>query len=122
MNRKLTLLLVTAAMMSVCVLAAQADDNTTGKTATPRVDRREARQQHRIAQGVKSGQLTPRETARLEHGQARVERAEGRAKADGKVTPAERRHLAHMQNRQSRHIYRAKHNARTDQTAHTDNK
>jgi hypothetical protein len=83
------------------------------QTATPRVDRREVRQQQRIRQGVRSGQLTPHETARLERGQRHINRMERRAKANGVVTPAERRHLARAQNHQSREIYRLKHNART---------
>lgn len=83
--------------------------STFAQPATPRVDQREAHQQQRMAQGVASGQLTPRETQRLEAEQARIERTETRAKADGVVTPAERRHLAHEQNRASRHIAKQKH-------------
>ena len=79
--------------------------------ATPRVERREARQQARIHEGVRSGDLTRGEAYSLERGQARVERAERRAKADGYVTPCERRHLARIQNHQSRRIRRLKHNA-----------
>ena len=60
---------------------------------TPGVDARQERQQNRIAEGVASGQLTPRETARLERGEARIERMEQRAKADGVVTPKERKRL-----------------------------
>lgn len=82
-------------------------------TATPRIDRREARQQHRIHQGVKSGALTPRETAHLQAGQAHVQRMETRAKADGHVTMGERARITRAQNRQSRAIYRKKHNLRT---------
>lgn len=55
--------------------------STFAQPATPRVDQREAHQQQRIAQGVASGQLTPRETQRLEAEQARIERTETRAKA-----------------------------------------
>ncbi len=81
-------------------------------TRTPRVDRREARQQARIGHGVESGRLTPGETIRLENGQRRVYRAERNAKADGHVSPAERARLNRMQNRQSRRIHRLKHNGR----------
>jgi hypothetical protein len=83
-------------------------------TATPRIDQREANQEKRIQQGVKSGQLTGRETARLQGEQARIERAEARAKADGKVTPKERERIAQMQNKASRDIYREKHDAQRD--------
>jgi uncharacterized membrane protein YebE (DUF533 family) len=108
MKRKLITLVALAATLALCAVAAHAEG-----TATPVAKHRQVRQQRRIAQGVKSGQLTPHETARLEHGQAHVARVEARAKADGNVTPAERAHIQHAQNVQSRRIYRAKHNQRT---------
>ena len=76
---------------------------------TPGVDAREARQQGRIADGVASGELTPREAARLERGEARINRMEQRAKADGVVTPKERAKLQGALNRESRAIARQKH-------------
>ena len=80
---------------------------------TPRVDRREQRQQTRIRRGVNRGQLNRREARRLERQQARTERQEAAAKADGKVTRRERRHLNRRENRTSRRIYRQKHDAQT---------
>lgn len=82
-------------------------------TATPRIDRREARQQKRIDQGVASGRLTPKETARLEAQQGRIEAAEARAKSDGVVTAKERAGITHRQNKASRNIRRNKHDAQT---------
>ena len=78
------------------------------------VDRREARQQGRIAEGVESGQLTPGETARIEHQEARIQNEikTDRAANGGVLTPAERRSINRQQNRESRRIYAAKHNAR----------
>ena len=102
-----TLLILGAiALASVVVLAQD-------KSATPRIDKRERRQQKRIEQGEKSGQLTPKEAKRLERRENRIKRQETRAKAEGKMTPAERRKLTREQNRTSRAIYRKKHNART---------
>lgn len=75
--------------------------------------RRDARQQARIAQGEKSGQLTPREATRMERQQARTDKAEAKAAADGKVTKQEARHINRMQNRDSRHIRRQKHDGQT---------
>lgn len=92
------------------VALAQQAASATG-TNTPRVDRREARQQRRIQQGARSGELTPRETRRLEREQARIRRNEARAKSDGTVTPQERRRLNRELNRSSRHIRREKHDA-----------
>jgi len=81
-----------------------------GGRRTPGVDRREHRQQRRIVRGVRSGELTARETLRLERGGWDVRRDERRAKADGHVTARERARLQRELNRESRHIYRAKHN------------
>jgi len=106
MNRTLSILAAVA--LTACLAGASFADTT----ATPRVHRRQVRQQERIRQGERSGQLTPREAARLEAGQRHVERMKLRAQADGRVTPRERARLAHAQNVQSRHIYRAKHNRR----------
>ncbi len=105
-----TLSILAAVALTTCLAGASLADTT----ATPRVHRRQVRQQERIAQGARSGQLTPRETARLEAGQGHVERMKERAKADGVVTARERARLAHAQNVQSRHIARARHNRRRD--------
>jgi hypothetical protein len=76
---------------------------------TPRLDRREQHQGARIYNGVKSGELTRRETRHLAAGQVHLRRAEARAKSDGVVTARERVHLQHEANQQSRRIYRQKH-------------
>ena len=107
---KRTLLVLVAMCVSAGFLFAQQKDNT------PRVDKREARQQARINQGVKSGQLTPKEANRLEKQQTRIKANEAKAKSDGKVTPKERAKLMREQNRASRNIYRKKHNEKTVNT------
>ncbi len=86
---------------------------TAGSAFAAEVDRREENQQQRIAQGVQSGQLTPRETARLERKEARIDRQIKRERAEngGKLTPAERRQVNREQDRVSRQIYREKHDA-----------
>jgi hypothetical protein len=77
------------------------------------VGARQANQQRRIAQGVKSGSLTAGETARLEGKEARLNREirRDRAQNGGALTPRQRRQVNRQQNRLSRQIYRAKHNA-----------
>ena len=77
--------------------------------ATPNIDKRQAEQQRRIDQGVKSGELTDREAARLEKGQAKVKRIEAKAKADGVVTAKERKQITREQDKQSTRIAREKH-------------
>jgi DNA-binding transcriptional regulator of glucitol operon len=100
-------LLVTATLMGCAMAWAQ--------TETPVIDKRQARQERRIAQGVASGQLTPKETAQLNRREARIANDEASAKADGKVTQAERQHLRHEENRASKAIHHKKHNAQTAQ-------
>ena len=78
-------------------------------TSTPRVDQRQANQERRIQEGVKSGQLNEKEAARLQKGQARVQKAEDKAAADGKVTAKERARIEKMQDRESKRIAREKH-------------
>lgn len=97
-------------LVSLAILPAPARQN---QDQTPRADKREALQKHRIKQGVKSGQLTRPEARRLAAEQRKVKKDEAAAKADGAVTPAERARLQREQNKASRDIARKKHNART---------
>jgi hypothetical protein len=79
------------------------------------VDRREASQQARIAQGIRTGQLTPGETARLERKAAAIRREihADRAANGGHLTPAERAQVNRQQDHLSRQIHAAKHDGRT---------
>ncbi|MGA8028979.1 MAG: hypothetical protein WB992_17705 [Bryobacteraceae bacterium] len=85
-------------------------------TAFGQVNERRENQQDRIAQGVKSGQLTPGETANVEN----KERAlNGEISADrkadgGKLTGAEKQQINRQQNGLSKQIYTDKHNAASD--------
>ena len=100
---------VTTFFMLTLTAGAALSAEAHGGRRTPGVDRREHRQQRRIVRGVRSDELTARETLRLERGQWDVRRDERRAKADGHVTARERAHLQRELNRESRHIYRARH-------------
>lgn len=79
------------------------------------VGKREEKQQDRIAQGVKSGELTPSESARLERNEAKINRqvANDRKANGGKLTQQEKAQVNREQNRESKQIYRAKHNNKT---------
>jgi hypothetical protein len=81
----------------------------------PTIHERKENQQDRIAQGVKSGQLTPHETANLERKEAAINRETRRDRAanGGKLTPSEKAKVTSQQNKLSKQIYRDKHNART---------
>lgn len=83
-------------------------------TFAQNINQRKVNQQDRIANGVKSGQLTPRETAHLERQQASINHEEHQMrKADnGHLTAADRRQLNRRQNRASANIYAKKHNNR----------
>src|SRR4026207_759494 len=76
--------------------------------STPRIDQRQANQQKRIDEGVKSGELNEKEARRLEKGQQRVQKAEDKAMADGTMSAKEKHKIEHMQDRESRKIAREK--------------
>lgn len=77
-----------------------------------RVDRRQARQRHRIREGWESGELTRKELKRLRKGQRRIAQLERRFRADGYLSPRERRVLREALDNASDRIYRKKHNDR----------
>ncbi len=81
----------------------------------PTVEQRKENQQDRIANGVKSGQLTAGETAKLEKKEAAInkETAKDRAANGGKLTAAEKKQVNRQQNQVSKQIYTDKHNANT---------
>ncbi|HXY39520.1 MAG TPA: hypothetical protein VEQ10_07620 [Vicinamibacteria bacterium] len=78
------------------------------------VGARQENQQDRIAQGIKSGQLTAGETARLERKEAGLNKEvrTDRQANGGTLTPQERRQVNRQQNHLSRQIYKDKHNQR----------
>ena len=71
---------------------------------------RNANEQKRIDQGIKSGELSTREAGSLEHGQAVDTRAEARAAADGHVHAGEQEKIAKDEARQSKRIHQKKTN------------
>ena len=104
--KKLTSLLSGVALCTVLVPAASM---AAGQAS---INQREHNQQARINQGIKSGELTRKETSKLESEEARIrvnERFDKRENG-GKLTPAERVRLQRQLNQASRNIYRDKHN------------
>lgn len=81
------------------------------------VGQRRQNQQDRIAQGIKSGQLRPGETAKLENQQQGINKeVSGMRQANGgKLTQADKKAVNQQQNAASKNIYNKKHNA-----AHTN--
>lgn len=118
------LILAAGGLMFVGSASAQAQNSNTAGAGPGRVDpahprvnqinRREANQQRRIANGVKNGQLTPGETRRLERGEKRLQRNEKRdmAKDNGHLTKQDQRQLNREANRMSARIAKDKHNGK----------
>ena len=73
------------------------------------IDQREAAQEQRIQNGIRSGAITPREAGRLEAEQQRIRDAEARMRADGRLDPREKARLDRMQNKADRDISRENH-------------
>jgi hypothetical protein len=73
-------------------------------------ERRDAVNNERIEQGIRTGQITPREAATLRDRQARIERMEEKARRDGVITERERTRIEVAQNDLSRLIRFDKHN------------
>ena len=65
---------------------------------------------------MKSGQLTPGETARLEKGEQRLQNNEKKdmAKDNGHLTKKDQVKLNREENHMSKRIYKDKHNAKTN--------
>src|SRR5262249_51635504 len=103
MNMKCIGTIVLAAMT---IAAASAQDT---------VHDRKENQQDRIAQGVKSGQLTAGETANLEKKEAAINQEvhADRSLNGGQLTNGEKRVINRQQNRLSNQIYNQKHDAST---------
>jgi hypothetical protein len=87
----------------------------TAKYGNNPVGQRRENQQDRIAQGIKSGQLTAGETAKLENQQKGINQQvkADRAANGGKLTPGEKQQVNKEQNAASKNIYNKKHNANT---------
>jgi len=112
---KSLLVLAAGSLISVGAAVAQDGQNRDLDPGHPRVnqvDNRQVNQQDRIANGVKSGQLTAGEAGRLERNEAAIQRqkrADMRANG-GHLTKQEQNHLNREQTRESHAIYRDKHN------------
>jgi len=82
-----------------------------GHPRVNQVNSRETRQQNRIANGVKNGSLSPKQTANLENREASVQSREKKDMAahNGHLTKAEQNGINRQQNRISKSIYKDKH-------------
>ncbi|HEY9165886.1 MAG TPA: hypothetical protein VIS48_06960 [Candidatus Kryptonia bacterium] len=114
MKRSILILATCLALGAAGVAKAQDQPGQQPAKKPGEVTKRQINQQRRIKQGVKSGQLTPRETRNLERQRGRIQRRKmvDKAKNGGTLTKKDKAQLNRMENRSSRNIYRKKHNAR----------
>ncbi|MGD0095506.1 MAG: hypothetical protein ABSB60_03365 [Terracidiphilus sp.] len=87
-----------------------------GNTVKPNeVDNREANQQQRTAQGLRSAQMTAGEAARTNRNQANTAQQvhNERTANGGALTPQEKKQANQQENKNSRQIYNEKHNNNT---------
>jgi hypothetical protein len=82
-----------------------------GHPRVNQVNGRETNQQNRIANGVKNGSLSPKQTSNLENREANVQNREKKDMAahNGHLTKAEQNGINRQQNRISKSIYKDKH-------------
>lgn len=74
------------------------------------INKRQARQEKRIEEGVQNGNLTPRETQRLTGQEARISDLEAKDRASGgRLSSRERAELNRLLNTESGRIYRQNH-------------
>lgn len=107
------LLLVASLTLTPAAIFAQNTTPTPGKNDY-NINQRKIDQQDRIANGIKSGELTTGEAAHLEGQEAAINREERamRAQDNGHLTKQDRRTIHQQQNQESRRIYRDKHNSK----------
>ncbi|MBZ5722607.1 MAG: hypothetical protein LAO03_19890 [Acidobacteriia bacterium] len=105
--------------------AAQSTDSATTPaqpapttTKEQNVQHRAHAQQTRIANGIKTGELTSGEAASLEKQESKLNKEATAMKAEdnGKLTAADRAKLEQQQNKLSKEIYQQKHDAQTQNT------
>lgn len=103
---KLAALTLTAAVLVSTTAFAQ------GPESNRTMHQRRAHQQARIRQGVRSGEMTGRETRHVEHQEHAIHRETRamRAADNGHLTRSDRKTIASQQNQESRRIDRDKHN------------
>ena len=114
MNVTLKRLLAPAALAAALLAPSAAQGE--GVKHPHSINARERRQQQRIRQGERDGELTRREAERLEAREARIRVEEAYARrSGGGLSAAERARLERELNRSSKDIYRQKHDGQENE-------
>ena len=103
-------MLMGALLTGTATMAFAQDPPKEGK-----IKERKENQQKRVAQGVKSGQLTPHETARIENNESKINKEvrQDRKANGGNLTNKEKAQVNRQQNKVSKEIYNQKHDGQT---------
>ena len=116
-----------SAALAALILPAAAQTATPTTTPAPApptqqkpttIQQRDKNQQGRIANGIKSGELTPNEASHLEGQEKKLnnEVKDMREDNGGKLTAADKTKVTNQENHLSRQIYNQKHDAQTTNT------
>ena len=112
---KLALLSAATAVFTLPVVAQSTDASANGQVTGQTIQQRAENQQDRIANGMKTGDLTAGEAANLQTKEAKInqEARVMRQQDDGKLTAADKAKLTQQQNQLSKQITQDTHNAAT---------
>jgi len=118
MNSTLKISFLSTALAILALPLVAQNTNTSAPVTGESIQDRKENQQDRIANGVKSGELTAGETTNLEKKEATVNQEERdmRKLDNGKLTTADKKTLTQQQNQMSKQIYQDKHNSAVQNT------
>lgn len=104
------LALIGAASEVLAQEAASSETQVTPQRRQPRV--RQARQHHRVREGVRRGELTKTEAQTLRQEQREIQETKKEMLSDdGQLDKSERQELKQLQNEASQNIYQEKHDS-----------
>ncbi len=105
---------ILAGMLIGALAAGTATTSFGQETKEGRIKQRKEKQQQRIADGVKSGELNGKEAARIERNESKLNKEIRRDRKDGGgLTNKEKAKINRQQNKISKEIYKEKHDGQT---------
>ena len=115
MMNSIKIALLGTALAAFLLPAAAQTDAASAANKHHTIRHRKVMQQERIANGVKSGEMTRGETRSVEKQEAEINQETRAMRKDdnGKLTPADRAKVQHQQDQLSKQIWKDKHNNKT---------